>query len=95
MNLTIDIFKRFYYKLFFSRKFFYSTFASFLAILIGFFSANNISTILGQTGDWGILSSGILVALVESINKIVYNHKKKLKVKSKTQTYFILGFQNF
>ena len=78
MTLTIEIFKKLYYKLFFSRKFFYSTFASFLAILLGFFSANTLSTILGQTGDWGILSSGILVALVESINKIVYNKKKKL-----------------
>lgn len=80
MNLMSELFKRIYYKLFFSRKFFYSTFASFLAILLGFFSANTLSTILGQTGDWGILSSGILVALVESINKIVYNHKKKWKM---------------
>jgi len=80
MNLTDSFFKKLYYKLFFSRKFFYSTFASFLTILLGFFSANTLSTILGQTGDWGILSSGILVALIESINRIVYNHKKKWKI---------------
>jgi hypothetical protein len=91
MNLMNDFFKRIYYKLFFSRKFFYSTFASFLAILLGFFSANTLSTILGQTGDWGILSSGILVALVESINKIVYTHKKKWKI----QLFFIKKFPNF
>jgi hypothetical protein len=91
MNLTNQIFKKIYYKLFFSRKFFYSTFASFLAILLGFFSANTLSTILGQTGDWGILSSGILVALVESINKIVYNHKKKWKI----QVSYIRKFLNF
>jgi hypothetical protein len=35
---------------------------------------------LGQTGDWGILSSGILVALVESVNKIAYTNKKKFKI---------------
>ena len=91
MNLTLQVFKKLYYKLFFSRKFFYSTFASFLAILLGFFSANTLSTILGQTGDWGILSSGILVALVESINKIVYKQKKK----SKIQLYFIRKSPNF
>ena len=91
MNLTTKIFKKLYYKLFFSRKFFYSTFASFLAILLGFFSANTLSTILGQTGDWGILSSCILVALVEIINQLVYKHKKKLKI----QMYFILRFPNF
>ena len=91
MNFTDTIFKKFYYKLFFSRKFFYSTFASFLAILLGFFSANTLSTILGQTGDWGILSSGILVALIESINKVVYNHKKKWIIK----TYGIRTFLNF
>ena len=91
MNLTDEIFKKIYYKLFFSRKFFYSTFASFLAILLGFFSANTLSTILGQTGDWGILSSGILVALVESINKIVYNHKKKWNI----QLCFINESLNF
>lgn len=79
MNLLNDIFKSIYYKLFFSKKFFYSTFTSFIAILLGFFSANTLATILGQTGDWGILSAGILVAFIESINRIIYNNKKKLK----------------
>ena len=91
MKLITQILKKIYYKLFFSRKFFYSTFASFLAILIGFFSANTLSTILGQTGDWGILSSGILVGLVESTSKIVYNHKKKRKI----HNYSIKRFLNF
>lgn len=91
MDLTKETFKNIYYKLFFSKKFFYSTFASFLAILLGFFSANALSTILGQTGDWGILSSGILVALVEGINTIVYKYKKKLKI----AVYFIRKFHTF
>ena len=90
MKSITQTFRKIYYKLFFSRKFFYSTFASFLAILIGFFSANTLSTILGQTGDWGILSSGILVALVESVSQIVYKNKKKRKI----QNYFIKRFPN-
>lgn len=84
MSLISKHFKKIYYKLFFSKKFFYSTFTSFLAILLGFFCANTISTILGQTGDWGILSSGILVALVETVNKITYNNKKKLLIKTQS-----------
>ncbi len=91
MNSTLQVFKKIYYKFFFSRKFFYSTFASFLAILLGFFSANTLSTVLGQTGDWGILSSGILVALVESVNKIAYANKKKVKM----LVYSIKNFLNF
>ena len=47
---------------------------------MGFFLANTLATMLGQTGDWGILSSGILVALIESTNRIVYNNKKKSHV---------------
>jgi ABC-type nitrate/sulfonate/bicarbonate transport system permease component len=81
MNLINTFLKRIYYKFFFSKKFFYSTLISFIAILIGFFLANTLATILGQTGDWGILSSGILVALIESTNRVVYNNKKKIHVR--------------
>jgi ABC-type nitrate/sulfonate/bicarbonate transport system permease component len=80
MNLLIKVFKRFYYKFFFSKQFFYSTFVSFIAILLGFFLANTLATMLGQTGDWGVLSSGILVAFIESTNRIVYTTKKNLKM---------------
>lgn len=80
MNLITRVFKRIYYKFLFSKKFFYSTFISFIGILLGFFLANALATMLGQTGDWGVLSSGILVAFIESTNRIVYNNKKKLDV---------------
>ena len=80
MNLITTVFKKVYYKFLFSKKFFYSTFVSFIAILLGFFLANALATMLGQTGDWGVLSSGILVAFIESTNKIVYNNKKKLDI---------------
>jgi len=81
MNLITRVFKRIYYKFLFSKKFFYSTFISFIGILLGFFLANALATMLGQTGDWGVLSSGILVAFIESTNRIVYNNKKKLDVR--------------
>lgn len=77
MDLLNGLLKKVYYKFIFSKKFFYSTFISFVGILFGFFIANTLATILGQTGDWGILSSGILVAFMESTNRIIYNNKKK------------------
>jgi positive regulator of sigma E activity len=55
-------------------------FVNFIAILLGFFLAINLSTILGQSGDWGILSAGILTAVLEIISRILYNTKKKLIV---------------
>lgn len=82
MNLLTKVLKRVYYKFFFSKQFFYSTFVSFIAILLGFFLANTLATMLGQTGDWGVLSSGILVAFIESTNRIVYTTKKNLKTNS-------------
>ena len=90
MSLLRKVLKKLYYKLFFYKKFFYSTFISFIGILLGFFSANTLSTILGQTGDWGILSSGVLVAFVESTNRIVYTNKKNLKMTLKTFHFFLM-----
>ncbi len=55
-----------------------SIFLNFIAILLGFFLAINMSTILGQTGDWGILSSGLIAATVETLSKTVYTVKKNL-----------------
>ena len=60
------------------KLFFIPIFINIIAILIGFFLAMTIATILGQTGDWGALSSGLLVAIFETISRIVYSNKKKL-----------------
>jgi hypothetical protein len=76
MNLVNELFKKIYYRFFFSQKFFYATFISFVGILFGFFLANALATMVGQTGDWGILSAGILVAFIESTNRIISNNKK-------------------
>ena len=53
-------------------------FTNFIAILLGFFLAINLSTILGQIGDWGVLSAGLITAVLETISKILYKTKKKL-----------------
>ena len=50
----------------------------------GFFLANTLATIFGQTGDWGILSSGILVSFIESTNRIIYTNKGK---RNNTRSY--------
>ena len=49
---------------------------NFIAILLGFFLAINLSTILGQSGDWGVLSAGLITAVLETISKILYKTKK-------------------
>ena len=51
---------------------------NFIAVLLGFFLAINLSTILGQSGDWGVLSAGLITAVLETISKILYQTKKKL-----------------
>jgi hypothetical protein len=96
MNLVNELFKKTYYRFLFSKKFFYATFISFVGILFGFFFANALATMVGQTGDWGILSAGILVAFIESTNSIIYNNKKSFTNKSTNykKLYHVLIFIN-
>ncbi|KAG0583055.1 hypothetical protein KC19_3G105500 [Ceratodon purpureus] len=42
-------------------------------LLFGFFSANALATILGQTGDWDVIAAGILVAIIEGVGHLMYN----------------------
>jgi hypothetical protein len=77
MKFLDRVISKLFYNFFFSRSVFSKAFLNFLAILLGFFSSSTLATILGQTGDWGILSSGILVAIIESTNKLFYIRKKK------------------
>jgi hypothetical protein len=96
MHLVNELLKKTYYRVFFSKKFFYATFISFVGILFGFFLANALATMLGQTGDWGILSAGILVAFTESTNRIIYNNKKSFPNNDTnyTKLYHVLIFIN-
>ncbi|KAL5218897.1 hypothetical protein ABZP36_019581 [Zizania latifolia] len=43
-----------------------------LFFLIGFYCATAFATVIGQTGDWDILSAGLAVAIVECIGALMY-----------------------
>ncbi|TVU11179.1 hypothetical protein EJB05_44748 [Eragrostis curvula] len=42
-------------------------------VLLGFYTANALATILGQTGDWDVLVAGLVVAAVEGIGMLMYS----------------------
>nr|WDA99055.1 hypothetical protein GRSY_050 [Gronococcus sybilensis] len=44
-----------------------------ISLLLGFFLATTLATILGQTGDWGILAGSILTACMETLSNIIYS----------------------
>nr|WDA98829.1 hypothetical protein SCTW_047 [Sciadococcus taiwanensis] len=52
------------------------------SLLLGFFSATILATILGQTGDWGMLAGSLLTAFTEILSKFIYNHTYSTKIKS-------------
>ncbi|KAK9292792.1 hypothetical protein L1049_020772 [Liquidambar formosana] len=41
-------------------------------LLLGFYTANALATILGQTGDWDVLVAGVVVAAIEGIGILMY-----------------------
>ncbi|WJX52497.1 hypothetical protein P8452_38605 [Trifolium repens] len=41
-------------------------------LLLGFYTANALATILGQTGDWDVLVAGVVVAAIEGIGMLIY-----------------------
>ncbi|KAA8539808.1 hypothetical protein F0562_026500 [Nyssa sinensis] len=43
-----------------------------LLFLVGFYSATAFATVIGQTGDWDILSAGLAVIVVEGIGAVMY-----------------------
>lgn len=43
-----------------------------LFFLVGFYCATAFSTVIGQTGDWDILSAGLAVLVVEGIGALMY-----------------------
>uniref|UniRef100_A0ACD5UE37 Uncharacterized protein n=2 Tax=Avena sativa TaxID=4498 RepID=A0ACD5UE37_AVESA len=44
-------------------------------VLLGFYTANALATILGQTGDWDVLVAGVVVAAIEGIGMLMYRKK--------------------
>lgn len=43
-----------------------------LSLLVGFYCATVFATVIGQTGDWDILSAALSVAVVEGIGALTY-----------------------
>ncbi|KAL8052308.1 hypothetical protein ABFX02_06G201821 [Erythranthe guttata] len=56
-------------------------------LLLGFYTANALATILGQTGDWDVLVAGIVVAAIEGIGMLVY---KKPLSSSRLQSLVVM-----
>lgn len=42
------------------------------SFLVGFYCATAFATVIGQTGDWDVLSAALAVALVEAIGALRY-----------------------
>ncbi|GAB2211817.1 hypothetical protein Droror1_Dr00025152 [Drosera rotundifolia] len=47
-------------------------------LLLGFYTANALATILGQTGDWDVLVAGVVVAAIEGIGMLMYKMPSSL-----------------
>lgn len=42
------------------------------SFLVGFYCATAFATVIGQTGDWDVLSAALTVAVVEAIGALMY-----------------------
>ncbi|KAL7080800.1 hypothetical protein ACP275_14G000900 [Erythranthe tilingii] len=59
------------------------------SFLVGFYCATAFATVIGQTGDWDVLSAGLTVAVVEGIGALMY--KASLPLVDNIR-YFIIIF---
>ncbi|KFK40989.1 hypothetical protein AALP_AA2G071200 [Arabis alpina] len=62
-------------------------------LLLGFYTANALATILGQTGDWDVLVAGIVVAAIEGIGMLMYKKPSSSIFSGKLQSFVV--FMNF
>ncbi|KAG9441621.1 hypothetical protein H6P81_017475 [Aristolochia fimbriata] len=63
-------------------------------LLLGFYTANALATILGQTGDWDVLVAGVVVAAIEGIGMLMYK-KTKSVVSDRGRLQSLLVMINF
>ncbi|GMH10351.1 hypothetical protein Nepgr_012192 [Nepenthes gracilis] len=47
-------------------------------LLLGFYTANALATILGQTGDWDVLVAGVIVTAIEGVGMLMYRRPPPL-----------------
>ncbi|KAG7588928.1 protein family Ycf20 protein [Arabidopsis suecica] len=62
-------------------------------LLLGFYTANALATILGQTGDWDVLVAGIVVAAIEGIGMLMYKKPSSSMFSGKLHSFVV--FMNF
>lgn len=55
-----------------------------LFFLVGFYCATAFATVIGQTGDWDILSAALAVVVVEGIGALMYRASLPLVNKMKS-----------
>ncbi|XP_031493480.1 ycf20-like protein isoform X2 [Nymphaea colorata] len=58
-------------------------------LLLGFYTANALATILGQTGDWDVLVAGVVVAAIEGIGMLMYRKPLQLPV-GRLQSFVVM-----
>ncbi|KNA03343.1 hypothetical protein SOVF_210090 [Spinacia oleracea] len=60
----------------------------FLFFLVGFYCATAFATVIGQTGDWDIMSAAVAVAVVEGIGALMY--KVSVPLLDRTRNLIVL-----
>lgn len=60
-------------------------------LLLGFYTANALATILGQTGDWDVLVAGVVVAAIEGIGMLMYRKPSLSSVRLQA----LVGMMNY
>ncbi|KAL5054517.1 hypothetical protein RYX36_035199 [Vicia faba] len=58
-------------------------------VLLGFYTANALATILGQTGDWDVLVAGIVVAAIEGIGMLIYKNPATMRT-GRLQSFLVM-----
>lgn len=58
-------------------------------LLLGFYTANALATILGQTGDWDVLVAGVVVAAIEGIGMLIYKKPPTVRT-GRLQSFLVM-----
>lgn len=58
-------------------------------LLLGFYTANALATILGQTGDWDVLVAGVVVAAIEGIGMLIYKKPPTMRT-GRLQSFLVM-----
>ncbi|CAL1408600.1 unnamed protein product [Linum trigynum] len=64
-------------------------------LLLGFYTANALATILGQTGDWDVLVAGVVVAAIEGIGVLMYGKIRPASLSKDERFRYFVGMLNF